>query len=92
MLNRLWLAASKFFSRPIIDPEVVAWYGIQAVTGKNLVGWINPQLYLDRKQLFEGGLVPLEGQHITELKQYPELVAFLKSQGVNQLPDRRIWI
>jgi hypothetical protein len=92
MFKRLWLAVSKRFSRPEIDPEVVAWYGIQASKGKKPVGWVNPQPYLKRDQLFKEGFIPLEGQQLADLQQYPELVAHLMGQGVSQLPDRRVWI
>jgi hypothetical protein len=92
MLGYLRRIASKVFARPPLVPEVVAWYGIQASAGKNPIGWVDPSPYIDREQLYLEGLIPLEGQQLSELKQYPELVALLQSHGESQLPDRRILI
>lgn len=93
MLGYLWRTASNIFARPPrIEPKVAGWYGIQAVTGKRAVGWVDYQPFSSRDQVFREELIPLEGQYLSELLQYPELVALLMSQGENQLPDRRIWL
>ena len=54
------------------------------------VGDIADEIKISRSTAAKLGYLPLEGQRIEELKDYPELVEVMKKKNQTHLPDYRL--
>lgn len=92
MIRWAWKRIAARLARPDIEPEVVAWHGIGAVKNLRPIGEVTKTPYVRLEELKEDGYVAMMGQSLAELKDYPQLVEYMESEGWETLPDRRILI
>jgi hypothetical protein len=58
--------------------------------GATAVGSVVDNVLISRVMAQELGYLPVEGQSVNELKNYPELVIFMNKKGWSRLPDERL--